>query len=116
MRDPGVVAFPSGGNVFRLTPDLAAQLLPAALTAKRVDISARNDAVSAGSKAANDAVALARGVAAKAYLVSKGVKDSIIFINAQGEGDYVANNKTPEGRAANRRVEIRIIEKRASTH
>ena len=42
------------------------------------------------------------------YLISRGVSSARIQTQGMGEGYPVADNTTPEGRALNRRVEIKI--------
>jgi outer membrane protein OmpA-like peptidoglycan-associated protein len=49
-----------------------------------------------------------RANAVKDYLVSQGVKPEKLRAVGRGEGNPVASNETPEGRANNRRVEIVI--------
>lgn len=46
----------------------------------------------------------------KSYLVGKGVDDSRIEAIGMGPVDPVASNETPEGRGANRRVELEFVE------
>ena len=51
-----------------------------------------------------------RATAVKDYLIKEaGVDSSKITVVGHGEADPVADNKTPEGRAKNRRVEISIL-------
>jgi len=51
-----------------------------------------------------------RATAVKDYLIKEaGVSSSKITAVGHGEADPVADNKTPEGRAKNRRVEISIL-------
>jgi OOP family OmpA-OmpF porin len=50
-----------------------------------------------------------RSNAVKAYLVSKGVDKTRIYTEGKGESQPVADNKTKEGQAKNRRVEIEVV-------
>ena len=61
---------------------------------------------SVGSDAYNQKLSLRRSQAVKAYLVSKGIDKTRIYTEGKGEKQPVADNKTKEGRAKNRRVEI----------
>ena len=61
---------------------------------------------SIGSDAYNQKLSERRAQAVKDYMVSKGVAADRIQIKGMGEGQPVAENKTREGRAKNRRVEI----------
>jgi len=42
------------------------------------------------------------------YLVSKGVNPNLIDTQGRGKRDPVASNATKEGRAQNRRVEVKV--------
>ncbi len=64
---------------------------------------------SVGSDAYNQKLSVARSEAVKAYLVSKGVEKNRIYTEGKGETSPVADNKTTEGRAKNRRVEVEVI-------
>ena len=61
---------------------------------------------SAGSDAANQKLSEARAEAVRTYLVSQGIPADHVKSEGAGESQPVADNKTPEGRANNRRVEI----------
>lgn len=61
-----------------------------------------------GSVAANKRLSLARANAVKAYLVSKGIAAADIKTVGVGPDKPIATNNTPEGRAQNRRVEIKV--------
>ena len=69
---------------------------------------------SQGTEASNLDLGQRRAQSVRDYLVSKGVKPEAISASGIGQGRPVADNKSPEGRANNRRVEIVIqsIEKR----
>ena len=58
-------------------------------------------------------MSISRSEAVKAYLVSKGVEKNRIYTEGKGETSPVADNKTAEGRAKNRRVEVEVIGTRA---
>jgi len=66
---------------------------------------------STGNAQSNVRLSQARADAVKNYLVGKGVADSRISTRGFGEENPIADNKTAEGRATNRRVEIRYTDK-----
>ncbi len=62
-----------------------------------------------GADAYNQALSVKRAEAVKAYLVSKGIEKNRVYTEGKGEKQPVADNKTAEGRAKNRRVEIEVV-------
>ena len=62
-----------------------------------------------GGDAANQKLSVARAEAVKAYLVSKGIEKNRVYTEGKGEKQPVADNKTKEGKAKNRRVEIEVV-------
>ena len=64
---------------------------------------------SIGTDAYNQKLSVRRAEAVKAYLVSKGVEKNRVYTEGKGEKQPVADNKTTEGRAKNRRVEIEVV-------
>ena len=69
---------------------------------------------SVGSDAYNQKLSVRRAEAVKAYLVSKGIEKNRVYTEGKGEKQPVADNKTAEGRAKNRRVEIEVVGTRAN--
>ena len=69
---------------------------------------------SVGSDAYNQKLSVKRSEAVKAYLVSKGIEKNRVYTEGKGEKQPVADNKTKEGQAKNRRVEIEVVGTRAS--
>ena len=69
---------------------------------------------SVGSDAYNQKLSVRRSEAVKAYLVSKGIEKNRVYTEGKGEKQPVADNKTKEGRAKNRRVEIEVVGTRAA--
>ncbi len=61
-----------------------------------------------GPQAYNDALALRRAEAVRQVLASAGLSASAIEVAGKGKSDYVASNETPQGRALNRRAEVRL--------
>ncbi|MYN47295.1 OmpA family protein [Pseudoduganella sp. FT93W] len=64
---------------------------------------------SVGTDAYNQKLSERRANAVKAYLVGKGVEANRVYTEGKGEKQPVADNKTAEGRAKNRRVEIEVV-------
>ncbi len=69
---------------------------------------------SIGKEGYNQKLSVARSEAVKAYLVSKGIEKNRVYTEGKGEKSPVADNKTSEGRAKNRRVEIEVVGTRAN--
>jgi len=64
---------------------------------------------SIGAEAYNQNLSERRAASVKGYLVDRGVDETRISTSGHGESQPVASNKTAEGRAVNRRVEIRSV-------
>lgn len=107
---PNGVTFPVDSSAiepsFRSTlDDVAASLVkyPNSL----IDVYGHTD--STGSDTYNQALSERRARAVADYLTSRGVAASRLRSQGFGETQPVASNLTEEGRAANRRVEIKIV-------
>jgi outer membrane protein OmpA-like peptidoglycan-associated protein len=61
---------------------------------------------SRGSNAYNENLSRKRAEAVRTFLISKGISANRIVAVGKGESQPVANNRTADGRANNRRVEI----------
>jgi OOP family OmpA-OmpF porin len=61
----------------------------------------------------NQKLSVKRAEAVKAYLVSKGIEGNRVYTEGKGEKQPVADNKTKEGKAKNRRTEIEVVGTRA---
>ena len=69
---------------------------------------------SRGSDGYNQKLSVRRSEAVKAYLVSKGIEKNRVYTEGKGEKQPVADNKTKEGMAKNRRVEVEVVGTRAN--
>jgi OOP family OmpA-OmpF porin len=69
---------------------------------------------SIGTEAYNLGLSNRRAASVKAYLVSQGIDPNRIYTEGKGEAQPIATNKTPQGRAQNRRVEVEIVGSRAN--
>jgi OOP family OmpA-OmpF porin len=71
-----------------------------------IDIIGHTDSV--GAEEYNQQLSVRRATSVKNFIVSKGIDASIIDVSGKGESSPVADNKTAEGRAQNRRVEVNV--------
>ncbi len=76
---------------------------------KLIEISGHTD--SQGSDSFNQKLSQSRAQSVVNYIVSKGVSQQRIQAKGYGESRPIDTNKTPEGMAANRRVEFLVLKK-----
>ena len=100
-----------------LKPEAKAKLDDLASKVKAINLEViiavgHTDAI--GSDAYNQKLSVRRADAVKTYLVSKGIEKNRVYTEGKGEKQPVADNKTSEGRAKNRRVEIEVVGTRAN--
>lgn len=74
----------------------------------KVEVAGHTD--SQGAAAYNQSLSSARADAVRTYLINKGVSAGNLSARGYGENEPVASNGTAAGRAANRRVELRILQ------
>jgi OOP family OmpA-OmpF porin len=89
----------------QLLDQVAAQA--ASITLETVIAVGHTDSI--GTEAYNQKLSERRAAAVKAYLVGKGIDPNRIYTEGKGKTQPIASNKTREGRAKNRRVEIEIV-------
>lgn len=95
-----------------LKPEAAAKLTDLVDKTKGVNLEviiAVGHTDSVGVDAYNQKLSIARSDAVKNFLVSKGVEKNRVYTEGKGEKSPVADNKTAEGRAKNRRVEVEVV-------
>ena len=86
--------------------DLALKLQEPGVSVESMTITGHTDSV--GKPESNQRLSERRAEAVKAYLVGKGISGSVIKTVGRGETQPVADNKTTQGRAQNRRVDVDI--------
>jgi OOP family OmpA-OmpF porin len=74
----------------------------------RVEVIGHTD--NAGSRAGNLSLSQARAEAVRDYVVGRGVKAEMVAVSGEGPDRPVADNRTPEGRARNRRIEFKVAQ------
>ena len=74
----------------------------------QVSVEGHTDAI--GSDQYNLKLSLRRATAVKQYLVKDGVPDTRLSVRGFGKTQPVASNDTADGRAQNRRVELKTVE------
>lgn len=99
------VSFADNSLYFSPTPEIRVQLVELAKAAKTVEVRGFTD--SAQPTPTSEALAKGRAAAAKRFLVRNGVDGKKVRIEFEPAGKFATENLTIEGKAANRRVEIR---------
>ncbi len=101
-----------GFDQYSLRPDGINRLkkLHAEIQSAKVDsILATGHTDSIGKASYNKKLSIRRAQAVKDYLVKLGIPSERIFIDGKGATQPVASNKTSQGRARNRRVDVEVI-------
>lgn len=110
LRMPSGITFPFNRfdiqPQFRSTLDQVAQTLNA-YPATIIDVLGHTDSV--GSHEYNQRLSEQRAQAVASYLMSRGVSQTRIAVRGYGETTPIADNGSEAGRAANRRVEIKVV-------
>ena len=110
LRMPAAITFPSGS--YAIQPQFQSTLREVAQTLRMdnrtfVDVLGHTDA--SGGEAANQALSVSRAQAVANYLKGRGVIAARVGVKGYGETAPIASNDTEEGRAQNRRIEIRVV-------
>ena len=110
LRVPASITFPVGS--YAIQPQFQSTLREVAQTLKGdnqtyVDVLGHTDA--SGGEASNQALSVSRAQAVATYLKSRGVIAARVGVKGYGESAPIATNDSEEGRAQNRRIEIRIV-------
>jgi len=74
----------------------------------RIEVAGYTD--DTGDRAFNEQLSLNRALAVRAFLIEAGVPEDHLTARGYGSADPIASNATAEGRQANRRVELHIVE------
>jgi OmpA-OmpF porin, OOP family len=79
-----------------------------ALKDKKIELIGHTD--NAGSRAGNLSLSQARAEAVKAYVTARGIKPESVAVSGEGPDRPVADNRSAEGRARNRRIEFKVVQ------
>ena len=106
-----IIEFESGKAA--LTPAGMAvldQMAAAMLELKGVKVEVIGHTDNSGSRASNLSLSQARAEAVKAYVVGHGVAEESVAVSGEGPDRPVADNRTAEGKARNRRIEFKVVQ------
>jgi outer membrane protein OmpA-like peptidoglycan-associated protein len=110
LRMPSGISFDTDQSAIR--PEFYGTLNQVSDTLKQypktmIDVVGHTD--STGTEAYNQSLSERRARAVADYLVAQGVQSVRLATRGYGETQPIASNETPEGRALNRRVELKIV-------
>ena len=74
---------------------------------ERIELGGHTDNV--GGAAKNMKLSLDRALAVRQYLINKGIDQNRLVAKGYGLTKPIASNKTPQGRAQNRRTEVKVL-------
>jgi OOP family OmpA-OmpF porin len=94
------------GSDFKSTLNKIADSLKARADIKSIEVIGHTD--STGAAAYNQSLSDRRAKAVAGYLTARGVNAELFTSKGMGESSPIAENKTAEGRARNRRVELKL--------
>ena len=86
------------------------EMSAAMLKLKGVKVEVIGHTDNAGSRAGNLSLSQARAEAVKAYVVGKGIAAESVAVSVEGPDRPVGDNRTPEGKARNRRIEFKVVQ------
>ena len=111
LRATGDTAFASGSSSLRPDfTDFLKQLANGLQTYNNLSMRVTGHTDNTGAAQLNDKLSEARAVSTINFLVSQGVPAGRLLAEGRGQNEPIASNDTAEGRAANRRVDMLIIE------
>ncbi len=115
IESPGAFTVHHEFNRIEVIPDVALDRYVERLSSyvdqvpdARIEVIGHTDNI--GSDDYNNRLGLRRAESTKETLIRKGIPSQTISVSSRGEASPVASNGTDQGRAQNRRSEIRIIE------
>jgi OOP family OmpA-OmpF porin len=75
----------------------------------RVEVAGHTD--SDGAAEYNEGLSLRRATTVRDYLIARGIAESRLTVRGYGESQPIADNGTRDGKAQNRRVVLRVVER-----
>ena len=95
-------------NISASSTETLLDLYSSAITSEGLKLGIYGHTDNVGNPEANRALSLARAQAVKNFLVKKGIPAQRIEVQGFGEDEPIQDNNTEAGRAANRRVQIKL--------
>lgn len=101
------ISFKNNSENLQIPTEEKPTLITQAKSASAIKVKGFTD--SSVSNSAGEKLARNRAMAAKKFLVMNGVRENKIDVSFEASGGFIMDNSTPEGRDANRRVEIAMM-------